>query len=121
MVATKLPIHKDIQKALIDKGEDWVIAALVHISIGYFDPHSARRTLKQYLDGDKENWCERCLALYGSNAEKMIISDISAFEYYEKNCQESFKKTMEYIAAWSKMPEEPFGGITSLAYPTAAP
>ncbi len=120
MVAT-IPIHADIQEALADKGENWVIAALVHVSIGYFDPHSAKRTLKYYLEGERHNMCERCYCLYGADLEKMIISDISDFEYYEANCPDSFKRVMAYIAAWSKRPEEPFGGITGLMYPDHAP
>lgn len=112
------PLHPEIEKALTEKGELWAIAAIVDGSIGYFDPHGARRTLGYYIVGRRQDYCERCYCLYGGDLEKMLLEDIRRWHYFEKECPESFARTMKFIEAWSKQPEEPFGGAIGLAYPT---
>jgi hypothetical protein len=118
MIQTEVAMHPDIKNALESKGENWLIAAQVHGSIGYFDPHDAKRNIKHYKRGDRQDFCERCYCLYSGNLENMMLWDIAMFSTFEKSCPESFQRTMQFIEAWSKRPEEPFGGFTGLAFPT---
>ena len=111
-------LHPEIEKALKEKGEPWCIAAIVEGSIGYFDPYGARREIKYYSEGRRVDYCERCYALYDGDLEKMILDDIRKFLYFEENCPESFAKVMRFVTAWANRPEEPFGGTTSMMYPT---
>jgi hypothetical protein len=114
----EVKMHPEIEKALTDKGEAWCVAALVEGSIGYHDPYDAARMIKRYREGERQNFCERCYCLYGGDLEKMLLDDIRKFLYFEENCPESFKRVKAFIDAWAKRPEEPFGGVTGLMYPT---
>lgn len=118
-MATKVTIvHPDIEKALTDKGEDWIVAAMVDGSIGYHDPAGARRKVKRYLEGDRQNFCERCSALYGADLEKMILSDISQFEYVEAGSPERAKRIIEYCKVWEERVKGDVFNSVGLAYPT---
>jgi hypothetical protein len=72
-----------VASVLETKGEDWLVAAMVDGSIGYHSPQSARRLINQYLKDERNSYCERCYACFGTDLEKMILHDIECFEYLE--------------------------------------
>ena len=74
----------EVQEAINKKGTDWVVAAMVEGSIGYHSPGSARRLVKDYLEGRRTDYCERCMACFSCNLEKMIKYDIQTFERLEE-------------------------------------
>jgi hypothetical protein len=119
--ATTIPkvlMNPEIRKTLDEKGVNWIIAAIVEGSIGYYDPHGARRVIEKYIEGERQNFCERCYCLYDGDQEKMVLDDIRKFLYLEQSCPDRFKNVMKFIEAWASMPEQPFGGTIGLAYPT---
>ncbi len=63
---------------------EWVVAAMVEGSIGYHSPEGAQRLIQAYLEGRRVDYCERCVACFGCNLEKMVQSDISAFTRLEE-------------------------------------
>ncbi|MGA2669828.1 MAG: hypothetical protein ABSF21_00170 [Dehalococcoidia bacterium] len=115
------PLHPEIKAALEKHGQKWIIAAQVHGSIGYFDPRDAERNLKHYLEGEREDFCERCYSLYAGKLEDMLLWDIQMFRYFQEECPDSYKATMVFIHKWMNLPEEPFGNSIGLMYPVIAP
>jgi len=64
-----------------EKGEAWIIAAMMDGSVGYYYPAFAQKQIRQYMKGDKESWAERTMAIYECDLEAEILHDITAFEY----------------------------------------
>ncbi|CAG0971052.1 MAG: hypothetical protein OIN86_10240 [Candidatus Methanoperedens sp.] len=105
-------------KALIAKrGLDWLIAAMVEGSIGYHSPKHAKRIIEEALEGKTQDYCERCMACYGSDLFKMIESDIRDMEYLEEKVPSRYQKVIETVKAISSLDAE--GQQTAgLMYPT---
>jgi hypothetical protein len=112
-------LNPEIEAVLRDKGENWLIAAMVDGSIGYHSPGDARRLIAQYKDGARQCGLERCIACFGWDLEKMILWDIHRFTFLDKNAPELVKRRTAYIDAWAARPEDPFD-MTGLMYPTQA-
>lgn len=72
-----------VNRILEEKGEDWLCAALVDGSIGYYTPTSARIIVQEFKRGETENYSERCIALYRCNLLKELVHDIRSFENRE--------------------------------------
>jgi len=106
-----------IRKVVEEKGEDWVVAAMVEGSIGYHTPHHARRLIRDYLGGRKRDACERCLCCYGGNLEEMIWHDIKAFEYVEEKMPQKARKLIEVVKEWEKLDSVDATAV-GLMYPT---
>lgn len=116
MVTTQKELHPTIKKILDEKGEDWITAAIVDGSIGYFDPKGARRRIKLYLDGERQDFCERCYALYQGDLEKMILSDISIFEMASPD---RAARVVDFCKAWeAKAGDSDPLNSAGLFYPT---
>lgn len=103
-------------------GEDWIIAAIVDGSIGYSDPAHAKILLKHYLEGSRQDWCERCLACYRGDLEKMLLADVDRFFYYETRPggAEHNRRVITYVMLWEKGVAEhpdPLNAV-GLGYPT---
>ncbi len=64
-----------LKEILQEKGEDWLIAALVDGSIGYHTPQGAKRLIESALQGETKDYCERCLAVYKGDLLRMIEYD----------------------------------------------
>ncbi len=119
MVATMKPLHPAIKKVLDEKGDDWVVAAIVDGSIGYSDPKHAKILIKHYKEGERRDFCERCYALYDGNLEKMILDDISKFEYAQETSPDRAKRVIEFVKVWDEKAgnSDPLNSV-GLAYPT---
>ena len=88
-----------VNKIIEEKGEDWLCAALVDGSIGYYTPDSARIIVREFKRGETENYSERCIALYKCNLLKELVHDIRSFErresYDVKGVQRLIRKMQE--------------------------
>jgi hypothetical protein len=100
-----------------EKGMSWVIAAMVEGSIGYHTPAHAKKLIEAFLNGEKENFCERCYCCYNANLEKMILSDVKSFECLEEYNPQKVERIIKYTE--KMMGVDTMTAMTgSLMYPT---
>ena len=85
-----------IEQTLKEKGELWLISAMIEGSIGYHSAEHAKRLIQDYMNGERRDSCERCYCCYGSDLEAMIMRDVEYFLYLEKHNQEKVERIMEY-------------------------
>lgn len=86
-----------VNKTLEEKGEDWLCAALVDGSIGYYTPASARIIVQEFKRGETESYSERCIALYRCNLLKEMIHDIRSFERRENYDKEGAQRLIRTV------------------------
>ena len=99
-----------------ERGEDWVVAAMVEGSLGYHTPQHARNLIKRFREGIKEDWCERCLAMFQGNLLRMMYYDIRIFERVEEKDPERAKRIIKFVRNVEKLkPEEQI--MVGLRYP----
>jgi KaiC/GvpD/RAD55 family RecA-like ATPase len=68
-------MEEKIKNAIKKKGEDWVVASLVEGSIGYHTPKHARNIINRFLEGHREDYCERCIAIFNCELDTMLYMD----------------------------------------------
>jgi hypothetical protein len=107
-------------RAAMEKPMSWMVAALVEGSLGYHSPAGARRTVESYRAGERRNYSERCLAMYGGDLEPMIIHDVALFKEIEKHDPERARRIIQFAERVQKLPEEEQIGV-GLLYPTMRP
>jgi hypothetical protein len=105
----------DILKTLEEKGEDWVIAALIEGSIGYHSPAHARRIIENVKKGEIEDYCERCTACFRRDLLAMVKHDIDGFRHVSQAKVERLMKAVPQLEKLSDVQQMTF----SLMYPTA--
>lgn len=116
-LATEEEMTEKINKALEEKGEDWVVAAMVEGSLGYHTPQHARNLIRSFREGNKEDWCERCLAMFQGNLLRMMYYDIRIFERLEEKDPERAKRIIEFVKKVEGLkPDEQIA--VGLRYPT---
>lgn len=107
-----------IEQTLKEKGELWLIAAMIEGSIGYHSPEHAKRLIHDYMNGERRDSCERCYCCYGSDLEAMITRDVEHFLYLEQHNPEKVARIAEYTKQTMN-----FSGVeqmtASVMYPTA--
>ncbi|MDG6995602.1 MAG: hypothetical protein JRN52_06750 [Nitrososphaerota archaeon] len=86
-----------INETLEQKGEDWVVAALVDGSIGYYTAQSARIVVEEFKRGETENYSERCIALYKCNLLSEMVHDIKYFQRREESDQKGAQKLIKRV------------------------
>ncbi len=87
-----------IDAALKEKGETWVIAAMVDGSIGYHTADHAKRIIQRFRKGKTVDYCERCAACYSCDLTIMLAHDVIRFEQLEASKQNAI---IEYVEAMS--------------------
>ena len=85
-----------IEQTLKEKGELWLMSAMIEGSIGYHSAEHAKRLIQDYMNGERRDSCERCYCCYGSDLEAMIMRDVEYFLYLEKHNQEKVVRIIEY-------------------------
>ena len=86
-----------INETLEQKGEDWVVAALVDGSIGYYGAQSARIVVEEFKRGETENYSERCIALYKCDLLSEMVHDIKYFQRREESDQKGAQKLIKRV------------------------
>lgn len=104
-----------IHNALRDKGEAWVIGAMVEGSIGYHTPKHALRLINEFKSGETTDWCERCDACFNCDLIQMMYFDISTFDWMEPEKANRIVAVMTEILGWDDLAQM----SVSMAYPTA--
>lgn len=108
---------EEIKKIIEEKGEYWIIAAMVEGSIGYHSPQGARFIIEDFKNGKTANYCERCMSCFDGNLVDMISYDINHFKLLEKYDPFKVQRIIKYVEKISKV--DTFGQLASgLMYPT---
>ena len=106
-----------VNKILEEKGEDWIVAAMVEGSIGYHTPKHARALIRRFRKGERKDYCERCIACFKCDLVEMIWWDVVRFEELEERDPKKVKRLLEFVRGVEQLDEE--GQIAvSLMYPT---
>ena len=105
-----------IRSALEDKerGNDWLVAAIVHGSIGYYSPLGAQNCIDEYVRGQRENYSERCSSCFGSDLEKEILHDLDSFESLSRDKQNRILDIIKQVGKQDPVSQTIFG----LFYPS---
>jgi hypothetical protein len=105
-----------IRKILEDnqRGRDWLVAAIVHGSIGYYTPLGSENILNSYIRGERENYSERCVTCFQCDLEKEILHDIAAFESLDQSTKTKLVETIREVRKMDGVSQTTFG----LFYPT---
>jgi len=105
-----------IRKIFKEKGEEWLIGALIDGSIGYYSVFSARRLIISVLAGRYVMY-ERTSANFDGDAAKEILRDAGVFARLEETNPEKVKRVLEFVKATEKL--DPIQQMTvGLMYPT---
>jgi len=96
------------------RGKDWLVAAVVHGSIGYYSPLGAQNCIEEYLRGQRENYSERCMACFGSDLEKEILHDLGSFESLPPDKQNRVLGVIRQVKKLDPVGQTTFG----LLYPS---
>lgn len=99
--------------------EEWLIAAIVDGSVGYYSPQQARKLLNEWRSGKRKCFSERCMALYGCDLGRMLLSDFRKFEHLHERGLTA--PVLERVRAWLSVEEsiDPATAMElSLMYPT---
>jgi hypothetical protein len=107
----------ELKKLLKEKGMDWLIAAMVEGSIGYHSPKHAKRLIEDALNGQINDYCERCMACYGCDLLKMIESDIRDMKCLEEHVPTKFQRVIEAVKQITGLSAED-QVVVGLMYPT---
>jgi len=107
----------EIEKIIKEKGVSWTTAAMIEGSIGYHSPKHAFRLIKDYLHGECNSYCERCVACFKEDLEAMISYDIELFIMLEKRDPDKVQRIIEFVSKIDKLSNEDQTTI-GLAYPT---
>lgn len=103
-----------IDKALEEHGDEYVIAAMIHGSVGYYQPDSARVALNQYKKGFEVVYSERGSACFSGDMLWMLWSDVDQLNGMD---EEKRKQKLLYVKYASKYSGEGQDSL-SMLYPT---
>jgi hypothetical protein len=109
--------HQKVRAILQDnaRGLDWLVAAIIHGSMGYYTPLGAENLVNDCLRGERENYSERCSTCFHTDLEKEIMHDISAFEELSADKQRKLTQTIKEVRKMDSVSQTTFG----LFYPTS--
>jgi len=106
-----------LKSVIEEKGINWVIAAMVDGSIGYHTPNHAKKLIESFLNGKKEDFCERCYCCFNKDLEAMIQYDVKGFEQLARHNQQKVERIIGYTE--KMMDADTIDAITGgLLYPT---
>lgn len=111
---------RQIHETIKDKGENWVIAAMVDGSIGYYSPCIAARMLQKILK-DGRSYSERGMCCYGGDGLEEVSHDISCLRSIEARDQERVRQLVLYVQVTRNVDDFAFNAGLSCAYPTNPP
>lgn len=106
-----------IQQCLAEKGDDWVMAAMIDGSIGYHSVKHCEILISRFRAGEETDWCERCDACFKCDLIRMMFCDCIGFARQEAQGFDSVAKNIAFVKATRNLSDEHQTMLT-LAYPT---
>jgi len=94
-----------------------LVAAICGDSIGYATPGHAMRHVEDYVSGKDRAYCERCMAMFGGDLNKLIESAAIYWEHLDVDRKRSL---INLVKEWFSIEEEsPVDAVTlGLMIPT---
>ena len=114
----KNPVWRTVEVKRTVELSEWELAvAIMADSIGYACPEHAMMHVRDYIKGEKYAYCERGVAIFGADLEKLIES---AAYYWYKTDPEKRKRLKVFAEKWRKLEKkDPIAGWSvSMLYPT---
>jgi len=105
----------EILNTLEEKGDDWVVAAMIEGSIGYHSVEDARLLIQNIKNGRTMDACERCLSCFKVDLLAMVRYDIDGFKRVRPEKVERLVSAVQQLEKLSTVQQMTFG----LLYPTA--
>jgi hypothetical protein len=109
----------DVEKMITEKGEDWMMAALVYGSIGYYSPHSAKihldRLRKHELTSN-----ERLDACFGGDSSRELEHDTRSFSSWEAMHPDKASALIDFVKKTKQVTDFAFNAGFSAAAPTSS-
>ncbi|MDW7727994.1 MAG: hypothetical protein SCH70_12970 [Candidatus Methanoperedens sp.] len=101
--AEKEQQRQSILKTIEEKGEMWMVAAMIHGSIGYHTPEHAKRIIARFRAGNTRDTCERCDACFRTDLLEMMDCDIQTFKRYWELAPEKAKNLISFTEKVCKL------------------
>lgn len=105
-----------IVKLIGNHDEDWLIAAMVEGSIGYYSPNIAQNVLKGMKESGS-SYSERNMACFRGDAVQELDYDIKQFERLEKTQPEKARELISFVKRAKKVSDFGTNGTFSFLYP----
>ena len=105
----------EILKTLEEKGDDWVVAAMIEGSIGYHSVKGARILIEDINNGRTMDACERCIAGFKGDLLAMGKYGIDGLKRVSPAKVERLVRALQQLEKLSTIQQATFG----LRYPTA--
>lgn len=115
--AEKEQKRQSILKTIEEKGEEWMIAAMIHGSIGYHTPKHAAMIIARLKAGNVKDYCERCDACFGTDLIEMLDYDIGVFKRKEEYAPDKAKTLVQFARQVAGFDSDTQSSI-SMLYPT---
>jgi hypothetical protein len=68
-----------IRRAIDENGRRFVVSAMVDGTNGFRSPGMAEQCIDRFLEGEDNDYSERCVALYEFDLVEMMYDDIASF------------------------------------------
>jgi hypothetical protein len=109
--------NDSVKKSVKEHGLDWVVAAMVDGSIGYYSVVGAENMLNAVCK-DQYACCERTDACFHSDPVAEIMHDVKCFEYLAQSNNGKVPKLIELVRELRKLSWEQQTTF-SMMYPTS--
>lgn len=108
----------DVEKMINEKGEEWMIAALVYGSIGYYSPHSAKIHLDR-VRKHQPDFNERVDACFAGDSAKEMEHDTRNFTSWEEMHPHKALALIDFVKKTKHVTDFAFNAGFSAAAPTS--
>ena len=107
--------RQTIDEALTEHGEDWLLAALIEGSTGYYQPKSAMNgVVEPYKRGEEVCYSERAYACFRGDLIWMLWCDVDTFNMKDPAIQQ---QKLLYVK-WARGHSDEAQDSLSMLYPT---
>lgn len=108
----------DLEKMIDEKGEDWMIAALVYGSIGYYSPHFAKIHLDRLRNRAFDS-NERVDACFAGDSSRELEHDTRNFSSWEAIHPDKASELVDFVKKTKQVTDFAFNAGFSAAAPTS--
>jgi hypothetical protein len=108
----------DLEKLISEKGEDWIIAALVYSSIGYYSPHAAKIHLDRLRNHSFDS-NERVDACFAGNSSEELEFDFRNFSSWQEHHPDKATVLLDFVKKAKQVDDFAFNASFSAAAPTS--